>query len=109
MLAVYLLSAAGFTVVTTEFVIVGLLPAMARDLGVSIYGVMALARLLPALALPVFWSLASETVVNLAGPEHAGRAVARFGVGIILAIVGLAILLALAMLRFDPLPTAVSR
>ncbi|MCO8168086.1 MFS transporter [Pseudomonas sp. 21LCFQ02] len=140
MLAVYLLSAAGFTVVTTEFLIVGLLPAMARDLGVSIsqagllvtlfaftvaalgpfltawftrferrrlfigvlvlfglanglaavapnYGVMALARLLPALALPVFWSLASETVVNLAGPEHAGRAVARFGVGIILAMV----------------------
>ncbi|WNW10489.1 MFS transporter [Pseudomonas sp. DTU_2021_1001937_2_SI_NGA_ILE_001] len=140
MLPVYLLSAAGFTVVTTEFVIVGLLPALARDLEVSIsqagllvtlfaftvaalgplltayfsrferkrlfigmllvfgvsnllaslapsYGVMALARLLPALALPVFWSLASETVVNLAGPDQAGRAVARFGVGIILAMV----------------------
>ena len=33
---IYLLSAAGFTVLTTEFVIVGLLPAIARDLAVTI-------------------------------------------------------------------------
>nr|BFE89896.1 hypothetical protein GCM10020185_04320 [Pseudomonas brassicacearum subsp. brassicacearum] len=32
----FLLSAAGFTVLTTEFVIVGLLPSIARDLQVSI-------------------------------------------------------------------------
>lgn len=33
---IFLLSAAGFTVMTTEFVIVGLLPPMARDLRVSV-------------------------------------------------------------------------
>ena len=36
LLPILLLSAAGFTVLTTEFVIVGLLPAIARDLDVSI-------------------------------------------------------------------------
>src|SRR5690606_19012209 len=35
-LPILLLSAAGFTVLTTEFVIVGLLPSMARDLGVTV-------------------------------------------------------------------------
>jgi predicted MFS family arabinose efflux permease len=116
---IYLLSAAGFTVLTTEFVIVGLLPAIARDLAVTIpqagllvtlfaftvacfgpfltayfsrferkrlfisvlimfgfanavaamapnIGVMAIARLIPALGLPVFWALASETAVDIA-------------------------------------------
>lgn len=140
MLPIFLLSAAGFTVLTTEFVIVGLLPALARDLNISIsragllvtlfaftvaafgpfltayfsrferkrlfigvlllfaasnliaalasnFAVMAVARLIPALGLPVFWALASETVVNIAGPAFAGRAVARFGVGIICAMV----------------------
>ena len=33
---ILLLSAAGFTVLTTEFVIVGLLPSIARDLNVSV-------------------------------------------------------------------------
>ncbi len=123
-LAILLLSAAGFTVLTTEFVIVGLLPAIARDLEVSIpqagllvtlfaftvaafgpfltayfsrferrrlfisilviFGlanivaalapniwVMAVARLLPALGLPVFWALASETAVDII--TRAGR------------------------------------
>lgn len=36
LLPIFLLSAAGFTVLTTEFVIVGLLPSIARDLQVSI-------------------------------------------------------------------------
>lgn len=36
MLSVFLLSAAGFTVLTTEFIIVGLLPSIARDLQVTI-------------------------------------------------------------------------
>lgn len=36
LLPILLLSAAGFTVLTTEFVIVGLLPAIARDLDVSV-------------------------------------------------------------------------
>ncbi len=116
-LPIYLLSAAGFTILTTEFVIVGLLPALANDLGVCVSQagllvtlfaatvaavgphltarlahcerkklflatlllfafsnalaavspnivVMAVARFLPALMLPVFWSLASETAVR---------------------------------------------
>jgi len=140
LLAIFLLSAAGFTVLTTEFIIVGLLPSIARDLHVSIpqagllvtlfaftvaafgpfltawfarferrrlfisvllmFGlantlaavapdiwVMALARLIPALGLPVFWALASETAVDIVGPQHAGRAIARIGFGIVCATV----------------------
>lgn len=140
LLPIFLLSAAGFTVLTTEFVIVGLLPSIARDLHVSIpqagllvtlfaftvaafgpfltawfarferrklfisvllmFGlsntlaalapdiwVMAVARLIPALGLPVFWALASETAVDIVGPQHAGRAIARIGFGIVCATV----------------------
>ncbi|MGO4780963.1 MFS transporter, partial [Lysobacter sp. 2RAB21] len=36
LLPLMLLSAAGFTVLTTEFILVGLLPSLARDLGVSV-------------------------------------------------------------------------
>ena len=36
LLPILLLSAAGFTVLTTEFIIVGLLPSIARDLEVSV-------------------------------------------------------------------------
>ncbi len=137
---IYLLSAAGFTVLTTEFVIVGLLPAMARDLGVTIsqagllvtlfaftvaatgpfltallsrfarkrlfiltlvlfgisnvlaavtpnIGLMAFARFMPALILPVFWSLASETAVVITGPEHAGKAISMVSAGIVAATI----------------------
>ncbi|AVU76406.1 MFS transporter [Pseudomonas sp. FP1154] len=140
MLSVFLLSAAGFTVLTTEFIIVGLLPSIARDLQVTIaqagllvtlfaftvaafgpfltawfarferrklfisvlvmfglantlaalapnIGVMAVARLIPALGLPVFWALASETAVDIVGPQFAGRAIARIGFGIVCATV----------------------
>jgi len=140
LLPILLLSAAGFTVLTTEFVIVGLLPSIARDLEVSIpqagllvtlfaftvaafgpfltayfsrferrrlfitvlvmfglantlaalapnIGVMAIARLLPALGLPVFWALASETAVDIVGPDYAGRAIAKIGFGIVCATV----------------------
>ncbi|WP_338525328.1 MFS transporter [Pseudomonas batumici] len=140
LLPILLLSAAGFTVLTTEFVIVGLLPSIARDLDVSIpqagllvtlfaftvaafgpfltayfsrferrrlfisilvmfglantlaalapnIGVMAIARLLPALGLPVFWALASETAVDIVGPDYAGRAIAKIGFGIVCATV----------------------
>ncbi|MCD5994513.1 MFS transporter [Pseudomonas sp. CDFA 602] len=140
MLPILLLSAAGFTVLTTEFVIVGLLPAMARDLGVTVsqagllvtlfaftvaafgpfltaffsrfdrkrlfisililfglsnalaalapnMAIMGIARLIPALGLPVFWALASETAVDIVGPEFAGRAIARIGFGIVCATV----------------------
>jgi predicted MFS family arabinose efflux permease len=137
---ILLLSAAGFTVLTTEFVIVGLLPAIARDLDISVsqagllvtlfaftvaafgpfltaycsrferkrlfitilimfgvsnvlaalapnIGVMGIARLIPALGLPVFWALASETAVDIVGPEYAGRAIEKIGFGIVCATV----------------------
>ena len=140
LLPILLLSAAGFTVLTTEFIIVGLLPAIARDLEVSVpqagllvtlfaftvaalgpfltayfarfkrkplfitillmfafantlaalapnIWVMGFARLLPALGLPVFWALASETAVDIVGPEYAGRAIAKIGFGIVCATV----------------------
>jgi len=140
LLPILLLSVAGFTVLTTEFLIVGLLPPLARDLHVTVsqagllvtlfaftvaatgplltalmanidrkrlfigvlalfgaanaaaalapnIGVMALARFVPALALPVFWSLASATAVELAGPARAGRAISMVAFGIVAATV----------------------
>nr|WP_312386132.1 MFS transporter [Stenotrophomonas geniculata] len=136
-LSVVLLAVSAFVIVTTEFLIVGLLPALARDLGLGIaragqlvtlfaFTVMlagppltallshvgrrrlfvailllfagsnalaamatqpwllalALARVLPALALPVFWGTASETAAQLAPAGQGGRAVARVYLGI---------------------------
>lgn len=134
-LAIAILAFAGFVIVTTEFLIIGLLPAMARDLGISIstagllvtlfaftvmlFGppltamlshldrkrtfiailvifaasnalaavssniwILALARFIPALALPVFWGTASETASLLAGPGRSGKAVAQVYLGI---------------------------
>lgn len=134
-LSIAILALAGFVIVTTEFLIIGLLPSMARDLGISIstagllvtlfaftvmlFGppltamlshldrkrtfivillifaasnalaavssniwVLALARFIPALALPVFWGTASETASLLAGPKRAGKAVAQVYLGI---------------------------
>ena len=140
LLPILLLSTAGFTILTTEFLIVGLLPPLARDLNVTVsqagllvtlfaftiaaagpfltallsnmnrkrlfigtlvlfglsntvaalapnIGIMALARFVPALALPVFWSLASATAIELAGPARAGRAISMVGFGIVAATV----------------------
>lgn len=140
LLPILLLAAAGFTVLTTEFVIVGLLPGIARDLAVTVpqagllvtlfaftvacvgpfltawcarwerkrlfvgilmlfaacnalaalapnIYVMGLARLLPALGLPVFWALASETAVDIVGPAYAGRAIAKISFGVVCATV----------------------
>lgn len=134
-LPILILAVAAFIIVTTEFLIVGLLPALSRDLGISIslagqlvtlfaftvmlFGppltawlshldrkalfigvlvvfalsnalaalapnvwVLALARFIPALALPVFWGTASETAAELAGPDKAGQGVARVYLGI---------------------------
>ena len=134
-LSIAILAVAAFIIVTTEFLIVGLLPALARDLDISIslagqlvtlfaftvmlFGplltallshigrkqlfvailmvfaaanalaalapniwVLALARFIPALVLPVFWGTASETAGQLAGPQRAGRAVAQVYLGI---------------------------
>jgi predicted MFS family arabinose efflux permease len=130
-----ILAVAAFVIVTTEFLIVGLLPALARDLRISIsaagqlvtlfaftvmlFGplltgllshierkrlfvaillifaasntlaamapniwVLALARFIAALLLPVFWGTASETAGQLAGSVHAGRAVSMVYLGI---------------------------
>ncbi|MGW9062707.1 MFS transporter [Achromobacter animicus] len=131
----YILAIAAFVIVTTEFLMVGLLPALARDLSISVatagqlvtlfavvvmlFGppltawlahverkrmfmavlvlfavsnavaalapnvwILAIARVVPALALPVFWGTASETAAQLAGPERAGRAVSTVYLGI---------------------------
>ena len=44
--------------------------------------VLALARFIPALALPVFWGTASEAAARMAGPLRAGQAVSRVYLGI---------------------------
>jgi len=133
--SILILAVAAFVIVTTEYLIVGLLPALSRDMGISIsaagqlvtlfaftvmlFGppltawlshldrkllfvailvvfalsnalaalapniwVLALARFIPALALPVFWGTASETAGQLAGPDKAGQAVSRVYLGI---------------------------
>ncbi|CAN5907171.1 MFS transporter [soil metagenome] len=133
--SILILAIAAFIIVTTEFLIVGLLPSIARDLSISIstagqlvtlfaftvmlFGpvltawvanierkrlfvgillvfaasnalaamapnlwVLAVARFIPALALPVFWGTASESAGQLAGPERAGRAVSSVYLGI---------------------------
>lgn len=134
-LSIVILAVAAFVIVTTEYLIVGLLPALARDLEISIsaagqlvtlfaftvmlFGpvltallshverkrlfvvillifaasnalaaiapnvwVLAVARFIPALALPVFWGTASETAGQIVGPQRAGRAVSQVYLGI---------------------------
>lgn len=134
-LSIAILAFSAFLIVTTEFLIVGLLPALARDLGITIsvagqlvtlfaftvmifgppltaalshfdrkklfiaillifavanalgaastnFWVLAVARFIPALMLPVFWGTASETAGKLAGPEKAGQAISRVYLGI---------------------------
>ncbi|MFK0090150.1 MFS transporter [Pseudomonas sp. NPDC090755] len=130
-----ILAISAFLIVTTEFLIVGLLPGLARDLGISISAagqlvtlfaftvmlagppltaalahfdrrklfaailmvfaaanalaavapnvwVLGIARVLPALVLPVFWGTASETAASMVSPDRHGQAVARVYLGI---------------------------
>lgn len=130
-----ILAISAFVIVTTEFLIVGLLPALARDLHITVgtagqlvtlfaavvmlcgpfltawlanverkrlfigilllfavantvaalapnLWVLAIARVLPALALPVFWGTASETAAQIAGPAEGSRAVSKVYLGI---------------------------
>lgn len=139
-LSILLFAVGGFALLTTEFIILGLLPGLARDLGLSIaaagqlvtlfavtvmlFGpfltawlsayprktlfiaivlvfaasnalaavapnvwVLALARVLGALALPVYWGTASESAGQLAGPGREGWAVAKVYLGITAAFV----------------------
>jgi len=134
-ISIAILAFSAFLIVTTEFLIVGLLPALARDLNISIavagqlvtlfaftvmvsgppltaalshlprkklfigilllfgaanavaaasssFWLLAVARVVPALALPVFWGTASETAGQLAGPQRAGQAISRVYLGI---------------------------
>ncbi|WP_434519076.1 MFS transporter [Pseudomonas sp. NFX1] len=134
-LGTLILATSAFLIVTTEFLMVGLLPGLARDLDVSISSagqlitlfaftvmlagppltaalahldrrklfaailalfaaanalaaiapniwVLAVARFLPALALPVFWGTASETAARMVSPDRQGQAVARVYLGI---------------------------
>jgi predicted MFS family arabinose efflux permease len=139
-LQILIMAVAAFIIVTTEFLIVGLLPSLSRELNVSIalagqlvtlfaftvmvFGpvltarlahverkklftlilmvfaasnvlaavstniwVLAVARFIPALALPVFWGTASETAGQLAAPGQSGKAVGRVYLGITAALV----------------------
>lgn len=181
-LSVAILAFSAFLIVTTEFLIVGLLPSLARDLDISIsmagqlvtlfaftvmifgppltamlshldrkklfvaillifaasnalaavsdsFWLLAIARLIPALALPVFWGTASETAGQLADPDKASQAISNVYLGISAAMLlgiplgtlasnalgwrgafwllaGLSLVMALAILAFMP---AVSR
>lgn len=149
-LSIAILAFSAFLIVTTEFLIVGLLPALARDLDISIsvagqlvtlfaftvmifgppltaalshldrkrlfiaillifaaanalaavsesFWLLAVARVVPALALPVFWGTASETAGQLADPQRSGQAISRVYLGI-----------SAAMLLGIPLGTVVS-
>ncbi|MEO1398624.1 MAG: MFS transporter [Pseudomonadota bacterium] len=128
-LPILTLAAAGFAVVTTEFVIIGVLPQLAADLGVTIaqagllatifaftvaiaapfltalvakvernklfaallamiavsnvltavaptFETLAAARVVGALALPVFWAVGTASAAQLGGPEGGGKSVA---------------------------------
>lgn len=128
-LPILTLAAAGFAVVTTEFVIIGVLPQLANDLGVSIaqagllatifaftvaiaapfltalvakverkklfasllamiavsnaltafaptFETLAAARVIGALALPVFWAVGTAAAAQLGGPDGGGKSVA---------------------------------
>ena len=132
---IIILALAAFVIVSTEFLIVGLIPALARDFGMPVpqagqlvalfaftvmlagppltaalahverkrlfvaillvfaganalaalapnLWVLALARFIPALALPVFWGTASEAAARMTGPLRAGQAVSRVYLGI---------------------------
>ncbi|MBR9904088.1 MAG: MFS transporter, partial [Gammaproteobacteria bacterium] len=121
-LPILILALSGFVLVTTEFLIIGLIPPLSRDLGIStaqagwlvslfaftvmvcgpfltarlshsdrkglfvaillIFAasnlvaaiapnvwILAIARFVPALALPVFWGTASETAAQLSEPH----------------------------------------
>ncbi|MFJ2524509.1 MFS transporter [Pseudomonas capeferrum] len=134
-LGTLILATSAFLIVTTEFLMVGLLPGLARDLDVSISSagqlitlfaftvmlagppltaalahldrrklfaailalfaaanalaaiapiiwVLAVARFLPALALPVFWGTASETAARMVSADRQGQAVAQVYLGI---------------------------
>lgn len=139
-LAILLFAVGGFALLTTEFIILGLLPGLSRDLGLSVAAagqlvtlfavtvmlcgpfltawlssferkklfiaivlvfaasnalaamapnvwVLALARFVAALALPVYWGTASESAGQLAGPGREGWAVAKVYLGITAAFV----------------------
>jgi len=66
-----------FVAILIVFALSNALAAVASNIWI-----LALARFIPALALPVFWGTASDTAAQLAGPEKAGQAVSRVYLGI---------------------------
>lgn len=139
-LAVPLLAAAAFAMLTNEFNIIGVIPLIAHDLDVPVpqvgllvsafaftvaltgpfltlalrrverrrlftsvlgvtavgaamaalapnYAFLAAGRVVSALALPVFWSMATSTAARIAGPQHSGRAIATVFSGVSIASV----------------------
>lgn len=51
------------------------------------YAVLAAGRVLSALALPVYWSMATSTAAQIGGPDNAGRAIATVFSGVAIASV----------------------
>ncbi|GJH28989.1 MFS transporter [Caballeronia novacaledonica] len=139
-LAVPLLAAAAFAMLTNEFNIIGVIPLIAHDLNVPVskvgllvsafaftvavtgpfltlalrrierrllftavlsvtligasvaalatnYFLLASGRVLSALALPVYWSMATATAARIAGPERAGSAISIVFSGVAIASV----------------------
>ena len=66
-----------FIAILVLFAVSNGLAAVAPDIWI-----LALARLVPALALPVFWGTASDTAAQIAGPGQAGPAVSKVYLGI---------------------------
>ncbi|HHW2021820.1 TPA: MFS transporter, partial [Pseudomonas aeruginosa] len=66
-----------FVAILLVFALSNGLAALSTDLRL-----LAVARFVPALMLPVFWGTASETAAQLAGTERAGQAIARVYLGI---------------------------
>ncbi|MGG4604046.1 MFS transporter [Paenalcaligenes sp. Me131] len=66
-----------FVVILLVFAAANALAAMATSIWV-----LAIARFIPALVLPVFWGTASETAAQIVGPQKAGLAVSRVYLGI---------------------------
>lgn len=71
-----------FTIILIVSALGNLIAAVAPN-----YVVLAIGRMISALALPVFWSMASSTAAHIAGSQKAGRAISTVFSGISVASV----------------------
>ncbi|MFD0475025.1 MFS transporter [Nonomuraea thailandensis] len=113
-LVVHVLAVGTFLMITTEFVVAGLLPEIAADLRVSVpqagllitvfaaghlvvavgsgFGLLLAARFVTALATGAFWAVANVAAGRAAGPAASARALGLVGAGGMLAnVVGVPI------------------